>query len=114
MAELVGVRAQKISSTDPDLYLAIGDVQLAKGAADKAAAHQKALEASAGVPAPGPGGSLRDEDSAAAEAPPARSPTGRERRGPLTWAWRTGDSGSRTRRSPSTRPKAPARAGRHP
>ena len=37
MAELVGVRALKISTTDPDLYLAIGDVQMAKGAADKAA-----------------------------------------------------------------------------
>jgi tetratricopeptide (TPR) repeat protein len=38
MAELVGVRALKISTTDPDLYLAIGDTQLAKGGVDKAAA----------------------------------------------------------------------------
>jgi tetratricopeptide (TPR) repeat protein len=71
MAELVGVRAMKISSTDPDLYLAIGDVQLAKGAADKAAAqYQKALEASAGfVPARLALArlALRDEDFAAAE-----------------------------------------------
>jgi tetratricopeptide (TPR) repeat protein len=53
MAELVGVRALKISTTDPDLYLAIGDVQLGKGSVDKAAAqYQKALEANAGfVPA---------------------------------------------------------------
>ena len=71
MAELVGVRALKISSTDPDLYLALGDVQLAKGAADKAAAqYQKALEASPGfVPARLALAqlALRDEDFAAAE-----------------------------------------------
>ena len=71
MSELVGVRALKISTTDPDLYLAIGDVQLAKGAADKAAAqYQKALEANAGfVPARLALArlALRDEDFAAAE-----------------------------------------------
>jgi len=71
MAELVGVRALKISTTDPDLYLAIGDVQLAKGAVDKAAAqYQKALEASPSfVPARLALArlALRDEDFAAAE-----------------------------------------------
>ena len=71
MAELVGVRALKISTTDPDLYLAIGDVQLAKGAADKAAAqYQKALEANPSfVPARLALArlALRDEDFAAAE-----------------------------------------------
>ena len=71
MAELVGVRALKISTTDPDLYLALGDVQLAKGAVDKAAAqYQKALDASAGfVPARLALArlALRDEDFAAAE-----------------------------------------------
>lgn len=45
MAELVGVRALKLSTTDPDLYVALGDVQMAKGAPDKAAVqYQKALE----------------------------------------------------------------------
>ncbi len=71
MAELVGVRALKISTTDPDLYLALGDVQLARGAMDKAAAqYQKALEANAGfVPARLALAqlALRDEDFAAAE-----------------------------------------------
>jgi len=71
MAELVGVRALKISTTDPDLYLAIGDVQLAKGSPDKAAAqYQKALEASQGfVPARLALArlALKDEDFAAAE-----------------------------------------------
>ena len=71
MAELVGVRALKISTTDPDLYLAIGDTQLAKGAVDKAAAqYQKALEASPTfVPARLALArlALRDEDFAAAE-----------------------------------------------
>ena len=71
MAELVGVRALKISSTDPDLYLAIGDVQMAKGSADKAAAqYQKALDANAGfVPARLALArlALKDEDYAAAE-----------------------------------------------
>jgi len=71
MAELVGVRALKISTTDPDLYLAIGDVQLGKGAVDKASAqYQKALEASpAFVPARLALArlALRDEDFTAAE-----------------------------------------------
>ena len=71
MAELVGVRALKISTTDPDLYLAIGDVQMAKGAADKAAAqYQKAIEASPSfVPARLALArlALKDEDFAAAE-----------------------------------------------
>ncbi|HEY1904547.1 MAG TPA: adventurous gliding motility TPR repeat lipoprotein GltE [Myxococcaceae bacterium] len=71
MAELVGVRALKISTTDPDLYLAIGDTQMAKGSADKAAAqYQKALEASSSfVPARLALArlALRDEDFAAAE-----------------------------------------------
>jgi tetratricopeptide (TPR) repeat protein len=71
MAELVGVRALKISSTDPDLYLAIGDTQLAKGASDKAATqYQKALDASPSfVPARLALArlALRDEDFAAAE-----------------------------------------------
>jgi tetratricopeptide (TPR) repeat protein len=71
MAELVGVRALKISTTDPDLYLAIGDVQMAKGSADKAAAqYQKALEANPSfVPARLALArlALRDEDFAAAE-----------------------------------------------
>ncbi len=71
MAELVGVRALKISTTDPDLYLAIGDVQMAKGAADKAAVqYQKALDANASfVPARLALArlALRDEDFAAAE-----------------------------------------------
>jgi tetratricopeptide (TPR) repeat protein len=71
MAELVGVRGLKISTTDPDLYLAIGDVQLAKGSVDKAAAqYQKALEANASfVPARLALArlALRDEDFAAAE-----------------------------------------------
>ncbi|MGZ6035936.1 MAG: adventurous gliding motility TPR repeat lipoprotein GltE [Myxococcaceae bacterium] len=71
MAELVGVRALKISTTDPDLYLALGDVQLARGAMDKAAAqYQKALEANASfVPARLALAqlALRDEDFAAAE-----------------------------------------------
>jgi len=71
MAELVGVRALKISTTDPDLYLALGDVQLAKGAPDKAAAqYQKALEVSPSfVPARLALAelALRDEDFAAAE-----------------------------------------------
>jgi tetratricopeptide (TPR) repeat protein len=71
MAELVGVRALKISTTDPDLFLAIGDVQLAKGAVDKAAAqYQKALEANASfVPARLALArlALKDEDFAAAE-----------------------------------------------
>jgi tetratricopeptide (TPR) repeat protein len=48
MAELVGVRALKISSTDPDLHVALGDIQMAKGAPDKATQqYQKALEARA-------------------------------------------------------------------
>jgi tetratricopeptide (TPR) repeat protein len=71
MAELVGVRALKISTTDPDLYLAIGDTQLAKGSVDKAAAqYQKAIEASAGfVPARLALArlALKEEDFAAAE-----------------------------------------------
>lgn len=71
MAELVGVRALKISTTDPDLFLALGDVQLAKGAVDKAATqYQKALEANAGfVPARLALArlALKDEDFAAAE-----------------------------------------------
>jgi len=71
MAELVGVRGLKISTTDPDLYLAIGDTQLAKGAVDKAAAqYQKALDATPGfVPARLALArlALRDEDFAAAE-----------------------------------------------
>jgi tetratricopeptide (TPR) repeat protein len=71
MAELVGVRALKISTTDPDLYLALGDVQLAKGASDKASAqYQKALEGSPGfVPARLALArmALRDEDFAVAE-----------------------------------------------
>jgi len=45
MAELVGVRALKISSPPPELFLALGDVQMAKGSADRATAqYQKALE----------------------------------------------------------------------
>jgi len=45
MAELVGVRALKISTTDPELFLALGDVQMGKGSVDKAIAqYQKALE----------------------------------------------------------------------
>jgi tetratricopeptide (TPR) repeat protein len=71
MAELVGVRALKISTTDPDLYLAIGDTQMAKGSADKAAAqYQKALEANPSfVPARLALArlALRDEDFTAAE-----------------------------------------------
>ena len=71
MAELVGVRALKISTTDPDLYMGIGDVQLGKGAVDKAAAqYQKALDANAGfVPARLALArlALKDEDYAAAE-----------------------------------------------
>lgn len=71
MAELVGVRALKISTTDPDLFLALGDVQLAKGAVDKAATqYQKALEAKASfVPARLALArlALKDEDFAAAE-----------------------------------------------
>jgi len=71
MAELVGVRALKISTTDPDLYLAIGDTQMAKGSVDKAAAqYQKALEANPGfVPARLALArlALKDEDFAAAE-----------------------------------------------
>lgn len=71
MAELVGVRALKISTTDPDLYLAIGDTQLAKGSADKAAVqYQKALEANPSfVPARLALArlALRDEDFTAAE-----------------------------------------------
>ena len=50
MAELVGVRALKISTTDPELFLALGDVQMAKGSPDKAIAqYQKALEVKAGL-----------------------------------------------------------------
>jgi tetratricopeptide (TPR) repeat protein len=79
MAELVGVRALKISTTDPDLYLALGDVQLAKGALDKAAAqYQKALEANPGfVPARLALAqlALRDEDFAAAEKQLSRAVT---------------------------------------
>ena len=79
MAELVGVRALKISTTDPDLYLAIGDTQLAKGSVDKAAAqYQKALEASAGfVPARLALArlALKDEDFAAAEKHLSRAVT---------------------------------------
>ena len=71
MAELVGVRALKISSADPDLYMGIGDVQLGKGSVDKAAAqYQKALDANAGfVPARLALArlALKDEDYAAAE-----------------------------------------------
>jgi len=71
MAELVGVRALKISTTDPELYLALGDVQLAKGAVDKAAAqYQKALEANQGFVRARlalAGLALKDEDFAAAE-----------------------------------------------
>jgi tetratricopeptide (TPR) repeat protein len=71
MAELVGVRALKISTTDPDLFLALGDVQLAKGAVDKAATqYQKALDANASfVPARLALArlALKDEDFAAAE-----------------------------------------------
>lgn len=71
MAELVGVRALKISASDPDLYLALGDVQLAKGAVDKAAAqYQKALDVQAGfVPARLALArlALKDEDFATAE-----------------------------------------------
>ena len=71
MAELVGVRALKISTTDAELYLAIGDVQMAKGAVDKAAAqYQKALEAQPSyVPARLALArlALKDEDFAAAE-----------------------------------------------
>ena len=71
MAELVGVRALKISGTDPDLYMGIGDVQLGKGSVDKAAAqYQKALDANAGfVPARLALArlALKDEDYAAAE-----------------------------------------------
>ncbi len=71
MAELVGVRALKISATDPDLYLALGDVQLAKGAVDKAAAqYQKALEANPGFVRARLALArlaLKDEDFAAAE-----------------------------------------------
>ena len=79
MAELVGVRALKISTSDPDLYLAIGDVQMAKGAADKAAAqYQKALDANGSfVPARLALArlALRDEDFAAAEKHLARAVT---------------------------------------
>lgn len=71
MAELVGVRALKISSTDPELFLALGDVQLAKGSPDKAIAqYQKALEVKADfVPARLALArlALKDEDYAAAE-----------------------------------------------
>jgi tetratricopeptide (TPR) repeat protein len=79
MAELVGVRALKISTTDPDLYLAIGDVQMAKGAPDKASAqYQKALDANASfVPARLALArlALRDEDFAAAEKHLSRAVT---------------------------------------
>ncbi len=79
MAELVGVRALKISTTDPDLYLAIGDVQMAKGAPDKAAVqYQKALEANGSfVPARLALArlALRDEDFAAAEKHLSRAVT---------------------------------------
>ena len=79
MAELVGVRALKISTTDPDLYLAIGDVQMAKGAPDKATAqYQKALEANGSfVPARLALArlALRDEDFAAAEKHLSRAVT---------------------------------------
>jgi len=79
MAELVGVRALKISTSDPDLYLAIGDVQMAKGAPDKAAAqYQKALDANATfVPARLALArlALRDEDFAAAEKHLSRAVT---------------------------------------
>jgi tetratricopeptide (TPR) repeat protein len=71
LAELVGVRALKISSTDPELYLALGDVQMAKGGLDKAAAqYQKALEVRPDfVPARLALArlALKDEDYAAAE-----------------------------------------------
>jgi tetratricopeptide (TPR) repeat protein len=71
MAELVGVRALKISSTDPELFLALGDVQLAKGSPDKAIAqYQKALEVKADyVPARLALArlALKDEDYASAE-----------------------------------------------
>jgi hypothetical protein len=70
MAELVGVRALKISSTDPDLYLAIGDVQMAKGAADKAA-----------VPVPEGAGGERQLRPGAAGPGPARAPRRGLRRG---------------------------------
>jgi tetratricopeptide (TPR) repeat protein len=79
MAELVGVRALKISTSDPDLYLAIGDVQMAKGAPDKASAqYQKALEANGSfVPARLALArlALRDEDFAAAEKHLSRAVT---------------------------------------
>jgi tetratricopeptide (TPR) repeat protein len=71
MAELVGVRALKLSTTDPDLYVALGDVQMAKGAPDKATVqYQKALEARADhQPAHLALArlALKDEDYAAAE-----------------------------------------------
>jgi len=71
MAELVGVRALKISSTDPELLLALGDVQMAKGSPDRAVAqYQKALEAKADyVPARLALArlALKDEDYGAAE-----------------------------------------------
>lgn len=71
MAELVGVRALKISTTDPDLYLALGDVQLAKALPDKAITqYQKALEVKPSyVPARLALArlALRDEDYSAAE-----------------------------------------------
>ena len=88
MSKLVALRALKISTTDPDLYLAIGHVQLAKGEADKAAAQfQKALEANAGFvpgadgpgPARAPGRGLPRRRGAPA---PARSRIGGERGGP--------------------------------
>jgi tetratricopeptide (TPR) repeat protein len=71
MAELVGVRALKLSTTDPDLYVALGDVQMAKGAPDKATVqYQKALEVRADhQPAHLALArlALKDEDYAAAE-----------------------------------------------
>jgi len=45
LAKLVGLRALKIDDKDPDLYVALGDIQLAEGQPDQAAIQfKKALE----------------------------------------------------------------------
>jgi tetratricopeptide (TPR) repeat protein len=71
LAKLVGLRALKIDDKDPDLYVALGDIQLAEGQPDLAAIQfKKALE----VRPDNPGAltelarlGLADQDYAAAE-----------------------------------------------
>ena len=47
LAKLVGLRALKIDDKDPELYVALGDIQLAEGQPDQAAIqYKKALEVS--------------------------------------------------------------------